>query len=128
MGWQAAKKKPQRPRPRIQGDSCFSGATTAQLAAVNKDDPPRQRQCGDKLLSNAGKVFDSEPERGGDGSRNKGTVGVFLTKEEFTKLATSCIHPLDEEIKVPQRIAQVIFDMARLGPEAIKSQRHQTVE
>ena len=104
----------------------FTGATLTEMAAV-KVDPPGPRQCGNRLLGNVGKIFDSEPEEGGDGSSHKGSVGVFWTQEEFTNLASSCTHPMDEEIKVPARVAEVFYDMARLGPEALHAKRTATV-
>jgi hypothetical protein len=81
----------------------FSDTLPAQIEAVNKEDPPRPRHCGRTLLGNVGKILDNEPEQGDNGSRNKGTVGVYWTHVEFTRMATSCAHPLDEVIKVLQK-------------------------
>ena len=50
----------------------FVGATAKQLKEVELEDVEGQRICGDVTFGNVGKIFDSEPEDGGDGSRFKG--------------------------------------------------------
>ena len=34
---------------------------------------------------------------------------------------------MDEQVRVPKRLAQVIYDLARLGPDNIKAQRKQAL-
>ena len=106
----------------------FKGATQKQMDEVKREDLPFPRSCGDASLTYCGKVLHSEPEDdGGDGSKHRGMVGFFWTKEEFTELANKATHPLDQPAKVPKRIARVIYDWARLGPENIKEHRKTTL-
>ena len=114
--------------PEFKEILAFAEGTEKQLKSVDDEDHVGPRICGNIILKNVAKIFDSEPEQGGDGSRYKGKVGLFWTKDEFTALAREATHPLDEEIKVPQRIARVIHEWARLGPKNIKAKREQTLE
>ena len=106
----------------------FKGATQKQMDDVKREDLPFPLSCGDASIPYCGKVLHSEPEDGGDGSKHRGTIGIFWTKEEFTELAKKATHPLDQPAKVPKRIARVIYDWARLGPERIKEQRKSTLK
>ena len=105
----------------------FKAATLAQLEAAKSEHTPFPHWCGDTKITNVAKVLECEPEDGGDGSRYKGSIGVYWTEDEFIHLAKQRIHPLDEDIKLPQRIAQVIYDWASLGPSNIKERRSQSL-
>ena len=105
----------------------FMGATSKQLQDAEQEEVAGPRVCGNIMLGNVGKILDSEPEDGGDGSRYKGSVGVFWSKNEFTKLAKEATHPLDEPARVPKRIAKVIYEWATLGPEGIRAHRRSTL-
>ena len=113
--------------PEFKEVLAFTGATEEQMKMVKQDDAPFPRQCGNRTLSNVGKILDSRPEQGGDGSRHQGTVGVYRTSLEFLDLAMKCTHPFDDEIKVPQRVAQVIYEWALHGPEQIEQHREKTL-
>ena len=101
----------------------FTGATSSQMKAAEDEKSKFPVQCGDVQITNVAKVLDDEPEIGGDGSKHKGRIGVYWTKEEFVHLAKQLTHPLDEHVRVPVSLAQVIYDWAWMGPEGIKHKR-----
>ena len=106
----------------------FNAATRQQTKAVESEATNFPMWCGDKQVGNIAKVLECDPEDGGDGSRYKGSIGIYWTKNEFIEVAKQRRHPLDEDIRVPQRLAQVIFDWASLGPTLVKEKRKQNLE
>ena len=57
-----------------------------------------------------------------------GQVGIQWPMEDFVTEATKVQHPFDEEVKVPQRIAQAIYNIAKLGPKGVAVKRRQTLK
>ena len=105
----------------------FSGATQAQINAISKDYDGTPRVCGSFVLQCDAKVL-SGLEYGEDGLSISGRLGLYRRPQVFVELAKKCTHPLDEEIKLPERIANVIFQMATKGKHWVVKHRLQTLD
>ena len=57
-----------------------------------------------------------------------GEVGIQWDSSEFVAEATKIKHPFDEDIKLPQRIAQAMCNIAKLGPGGIAEKRRNAVK
>ena len=105
----------------------FGEADTAQLEKVQKASAEEVTQCGTIFVNGPAKILNVWNE-GASGSRMCGELGEYWTPEEFVDLAKECIHPMDSEVKVPQRIANVIYDIAVNGKQWVLDKRRSTVE
>jgi hypothetical protein len=83
----------------------FNNATKEELDEIRLDFKGEVRHCGTALIEWEAKIIEVA-EDGSDGSRFSGKIGVYRKPEEFVDLAKKCIHPMDAEIKVPDRIAR----------------------
>lgn len=105
----------------------FRDASQEQVDAIKKDYDGTPRHCGSYVLNGNGKVLNGL-DYGDDGSRISGRLGIYRSPEEFVKMAKQCTHPLDEEIKLPDRIANVIFQIATQGKEWVVNHRETNLD
>ena len=54
-------------------------------------------------------------------------IRIPWTVEEFTDMASRCVHPSDRTIKVPPALANAMATIARLGPHKLKQKREDTI-
>jgi hypothetical protein len=94
--------------------------------ALSKTSAP-QKQKHELVFRNKSKLLDVVSEEGISGSWS-GTLGTCWTKEEFVEQARGSIPPFDRQVRVPQRIARVIFDAATRGPKWVKKLRSDTFD
>jgi hypothetical protein len=69
------------------------------------------------------KLLDVKEEVVSGSSKMNGKIGFAWSKEAFVAEAKKVNHPFDDEIRVPQRVAQILFDAAANGPDWVKSSR-----
>lgn len=89
----------------------FHGATGAELKKTKEGKGDRIIKCGSIEIKAAGDLLDVVDE-GVSGSSYRGTIGVCWTPLEFIEEGKKCVHPMDTEIKVPQRVAQVLDEFS----------------
>jgi hypothetical protein len=101
----------------------FRGATAKHISNLEKkEDHTGTETCGDLVYYNKSTLLDVESDEGVSGSWS-GTLGTCWTKEEFVEQARGLIHPFDRQVRVPQRVAKVIFDAATKGPKWVEKQQ-----
>ena len=79
-----------------------------------------------KSLPKGTKLLDVSVEQGESGSSKdkcKGFIGYPWSPDEFLEQSKKVIHPFDDQVVVPQRIAQIIHDAAVKGKDWVKNKR-----
>ena len=64
----------------------------------------------------------------GSSGLSDGEIGLQWNSSEFVEKATVIKHPFDEDIRVPQRIAQAMYNIAKLGPGGIAEKRRNSLK
>ena len=113
--------------PEFKDIKMFGGATEKELEFFKSKNGEARSSANLKNLGNLvvpanSKTLNVTEEEGSTGL-SAGEVGIQWSKSEFVKMATQKKHPFDEEIKVPQRIAQAIYNIAKLGPDGVAKKR-----
>ena len=107
----------------------FTGATDSEIGRLcsSKSAVERSLKVGDLVVPGDSKLLNVEDMGDECSGLSKGEVGIKWDKAGFLQEALKAIHPFDEKIKVPQRIASTMFNMASLGPKGLVDKRKENL-